>query len=666
VTTSLKAVLSLLISVIIAAGFSAFAFSGFFNLVETRFYNPSITNSQNKEVRRDADTIQNYLEEMKSKFENILKNDAIKQSFIAAQSAQDIFERARLYGRLTETEKGLQSVRFIDAVGLQIHFSTSPADILSQSKNSITYKNYNEVPPFFPYKELAVHEGEPAKITMDQQNERIVFSFPFMDSLNIYRGTAMYSLSIRALEDRLVMEGRIKVGEDIAIISAPPGIVLGLPNTGKEALLFVIASVWRDGIYQLTGLNSQDSSAVLFSVKTNNGYTVGRVVSESLFYFPPIMKAIILLSVFLTIFLTVFLLLNLRPDTMTVVQNRLKRLQLSLIRDYYERKGEIDWNLWRYELEQRREEVRAELKRGTKRKPSPMLKDIDILIDKSWDEILEAIGNGRAIDEDKLQNILSRMLRAAGSLPAAQPVTKLSIQPAEEEVPEEEEEPEELEELEKVEEPDEAEDLEELTDAEEIFELPSDLSDFGVDVEEFTLEELKNGETRHTTAKYEDIDVSAFSTSVSPDTAGKIASEIEFDVPMNEDTSPDENDSTQDIATDVEIVSPFSEMLSPFEENNIFFTEDTGGTGETKTSGRLEELSLEELSSDFTMSLVYKPFQNEGAGELQELPLAGTGVIKQKNGIHYVDKAVKNPNVEMTKTLDPGLKSLVDSVIGKK
>ncbi|MDR2701623.1 MAG: hypothetical protein LBB72_04250 [Spirochaetaceae bacterium] len=697
-TTSLKAALSLLISVVLVAGFSALAFTGFLNLVETRFYNPSITNFQNKEVRRDTDTIQNYFEEMKKKFSEILRNDAVQQSFIPTQSGQDIFERARLYGQLMESEKGLQSVRFIDAGGLRIHFSTSPTDILNQTNNSITYKNYNDVTPFTPYAELAVPQGEPdkitCKITMDQRNERIIFSFPFMDSLDIYRGTAMYSLSVRALEDQLIMEGRIKAGENLSIISVPPGIVSGLPNTGREALLSVISSVWQEGIYQHTSLNSQGSTVVLFSARTNQEFIVGRVVSESLFDFPQIMKTIILLSVFLTIFLTVFLIFNLRPDTITVVQTQLKRLQLSLIRDYYERKGEIDWNLWRHELEQRREDVRTELKRGIKNKPTPLLKDIDILIDKSWDEILDAIGNRRetrlAIDEDKLQNILSRMLLAAGSLPAAQSAAQLTIQSSAEEDPEELEEleelsgddnepeelaeeeldgtleeDEELEELAEVEEFAEAEELEELNDADEVSELPSGLFDLGielgVDVEELTLDDLKSDEAPHATANYEDIDASAFSPSVSSVPIADKASEIEFDVFKEQNNSLNKEDSLRDIATDVEIVSPLSEMLSPFEEKNNFYADDDGGGGETKTSGRLEE-----LSSDFTMSLVYKPFQNEGAGEIQELPPAGTGVIRQKNGVHYVNKDVKSPNVETVKTLDPGLKNLVDSVLGKK
>jgi hypothetical protein len=409
------------------AGFSVLAFTGFFNLIETRFYNPSITNGLTKEVQRDAQAVQDILNEQQEHFARLLEDPAIRRSFLPNQSAQDIFERTRLYGILMESQKGLQSVRFIDTGGVRIHFSTDPADILSQNNQTISYKNYDEIIPYVSYADLAVSSGGSPKITLDQNNDRIVFSFPFNDSMNIYRGTAMYSLSIRAIADRLIAEGRLKVGEDFSIISVPPGIagmVSGLPNTGRDVIIPIVSSVWRDGLLGLTALDSQTSTSTLalISAKTGQGLIMGRVVDEGLFAFPQTMKVILLVSIFLTVFLSIFLGFNLRPDTMTVIQNRLKGLQLSLIREYYERKGEMDWDHWYRELEQRREDVRDELKRGVADKTAPvLLEDIDTLIDKSWDEILTAIGGKRetrlAIDEDKLQNILNRMLLAAGTSP---------------------------------------------------------------------------------------------------------------------------------------------------------------------------------------------------------------------------------------------------------
>jgi len=778
VTTSQKAALSLLISVAVVAIFSVLAFTGFYNFIETRFYNPSITNSVTKEAQRDAETIENYFDELQSRFEAILKDDAVKRSFLPNQAARDIFERSRLFSMLLESERGLQSVRFIDGGGIRLHFSTNPADVFNQTSDSISYKNYDEVTPFVPYSELEVSSEGAAKIALDGQNDRIIFSFPFLDGLNIYRGTAIFSLSTRAVVDRLIMEGRIKVGEDVSIVSNPPGLVSGLPNFGREASLAVISKVWQDGIFRFVNLDSSESSTALalVSAKTSQGLIIGRVVSESLFAFPQSMKIILFITLFLTVFLTVFLFFNIQPDTITVIQNRLKGLQLSLIRDYYERKGEIDWNRWYYELEQRREDVRSEIKRGITNKPAALLEDIDSLIDKSWDEILAAIGGRRetrlAIDEDKLQNILNRMLVAAGNMPGMpmagtkppvmpgvpvtpaapaapvaqgvtvdeQPVPALTEFKTSAQDADDADDVEELEELTDEDEffaegftdiaptadvesiiayPDEeAEELEEFDDIEELPAADSEPDDvpFGVPfggAKQLTTEDLAmvdtiaaneidaliaNAEEIENTIplkskpeksgagesevdlipdgegvpvfteavedlgeleELEEIEESAvtdtdFSITVGPDHAD-IASKIEFSPSAKEEETP------QDLNTNVEIVSPFSGFDSRFSDSKKVKPSAHDDSNETKTSGRLEE-----LDDDFSMSLVYQPFRNEITSDPQELSSVTSGVITHKNGIDYVNSKVKNPDSESTKALDPGLKNLVDSVIGKK
>ena len=63
-------------------------------------------------------------------------------------------------------------------------------------------------------------------------------------------------------------------------------------------------------------------------------------------------------------YLVVFLILNLRQDSMVVIRERVKRFQISLLEEFYERKEEVDWDRWTRELDQRREEVRREMKKG--------------------------------------------------------------------------------------------------------------------------------------------------------------------------------------------------------------------------------------------------------------------------------------------------------------
>jgi hypothetical protein len=495
VTVSQKAALSLLISVFLFAGFAVLAYTGLFDLVEARFYNPAITKSLNREVSLDSETVRDFLIELQNRFSETLNEPAVRRSILPNQSAEDIFERTRLYGVLLESLGGLQSVRFVDSGGIRVHFSTAAQDVQSQDRLSVAYRNYNEDPGNIPFDTVEVPAQGSIKYTFDEERERIVLSFPFYDSLEVYRGTALFTISVRAVTERLIGKGRIKAGEDVFIIASPPGIVSGLPGTARTNILSRISSVWNEGFLSLTPLNSaaSETTLALVSSKTDQGIFVGRLVNENLLAFPPTMKVILLVSVFLTLYLAIFFSFNIRQDTLTVIQNRLKGLQISLIEQYYDRKGDVDWTHWLRELEQRREDIRAEVKRGIRTSQGRRSEeDIDSLIDKSWDELLTVIGGrrnaGTGIDEEKLQSILNRILQAAPGLPtpspAVQPEPPAAVPAKPAGKAEAAEEAEELEELEEIEEPEEAEELEEL---EEIG-GPEEAADTAEPVEE--LEEL--------------------------------------------------------------------------------------------------------------------------------------------------------------------------------
>jgi hypothetical protein len=479
VTVSQKAALSLLISVFLFAGFAVLAYTGLFDLVEARFYNPAITKSLNREVSLDSETVRDFLVELQNRFSETLNEPAVRRSILPNQSAEDIFERSRIYGVLLESLGGLQSVRFVDSGGIRIHFSTAAQDIQSQDRLSIAYRNYNEDPGNIPFNTVEVPAQGSIKYTFDDERERIVLSFPFYDSLEVYRGTALFTISVRAVTERLIGKGRIKAGEDVFIIANPPGIVSGLPGTTRTNILSRISSVWSEGFLTLTPLNSaaSETTLALISSKTDQGIFVGRMVNENLLAFPPTMKVILLVSVFLTLYLAIFFFFNIRQDTLTVIQNRLKGLQISLIEQYYDRKGDVDWTHWLRELEQRREDIRAEVKRGIRTGQGRRSEeDLDSLIDKSWDELLAVIGGRRnavtGIDEEKLQSILNRILQATPGLPTPSAAVQSEPRPLPAAVPagpagkaegvEEAEEAEDLEELEEIEEPEEAEVLEEL------------------------------------------------------------------------------------------------------------------------------------------------------------------------------------------------------------
>ena len=292
------------------------------------------------------------------------------------------------------------------------------------------YRDYTEDLRNPSFDRVQVPDRGADKLTLDKAQDRIIFSFPFYDSMDVYRGTALFTVSVRAVVERLISAGRIRVGDDITLINTPPGIISGGPETTTSETLTAVSAIWDSGVLGLVPLNiplrniPAVGALALVSAKTSQGVFFGNVVSEALFSFPPVMKLILLLIAFLTIFLAVFFLFNIRQDSMTIIRNRLKELQTSLIEQFYETKGEIDWARWTMELEQRRTGVRAELKRGINSgRGAYSAEDVDALIDTAWNELVAFIAawgkSESGLDEERLRFLLNRVIQ---SLPQAEPL----------------------------------------------------------------------------------------------------------------------------------------------------------------------------------------------------------------------------------------------------
>jgi hypothetical protein len=484
-----KIIFSLLISALILAVFAGTVFIGPFDLVETRFYNPRLVKGLDREVREDARVIGGLLDELRNRFIAVIGEDAVRRSFLPHQAEEDILERSRIFGSLLSSLPGLRSVRFVDAGGSRIHFSTLPEDLSREDGFPLVYRAYQDCPGVLPYDD--VETAEAPRLIFDGPGEQLVFSYPFTDTLDVYRGSALFTFSARTLTERMVQEGRVQVGEDIAVVSSPGGFLLGLPAVGKESLKSQAAALWGEGNLNLTILDGEDlESLALISAEYGGAegrknpagggpearaIFVGRLARERLFVFSPFMEIVLLGSFFLTVFLLVFLFFNLRPDSAAVVNSRLNRLRDGLFRQYHRRP--MDRN-WARELEQRREEVRAEIKRDLPagRKNSALQAKIDALIDRSWDEVVAAADNSpKGLDEEELEAIIAGVFRRLGGLPpgkSAIPAAGLPEERAELKEADSEAGPELLEELEAVEEP--AGDAPDLTgDDENGAEVPS-------------------------------------------------------------------------------------------------------------------------------------------------------------------------------------------------
>jgi hypothetical protein len=462
-STFVKPLVALLISILLFAGFIYLVNVELFDYVEAHFYNPSVINSYVKENAVDARIVQSHINNLKSKFYATLTVPAIRSSFLYNQSPNDIFERSKVYGILMESTVGLQSVQFVDSNGIRLHYSSSARDILSQNQNSTAYRNYNENPTSLPYEIVSVEDVNTAKLTMDDQNDRIIFSFPFRDSMDVFHGTALFSVSIRTFAERLIEAGRFKISDNISLINEPSGILLGSPETSKSVIFNRVAEIWKKGIQGYITLDAEDSGAAfsLISTKTDQNLFFGRLVNSSLFSISAPMKFILQVSIFLTFFLTFFLLLNLKPSHVAIVKNRITRLRDSLFEQLYANKSAQERAKWILELEQRRDEIRSQLKSNLKLKKRAE-EGINGIIDKSWDELLAVLKIGSGQELVVVQQVKKES--------AVQEAKKSEQTDAIEEIDEAEEIEEigEVEEVGEVEEIDEVEKIEEIEDLEEI------------------------------------------------------------------------------------------------------------------------------------------------------------------------------------------------------
>ncbi|MDR2842416.1 MAG: hypothetical protein LBV52_04375 [Spirochaetaceae bacterium] len=448
--------------------FTIIAFTGFFNLIEAKFYDRIILNDLNKNLSKDTDIIDEYINSLESRFLNVLSDDSVKRSFLVNQSSEDIFERSKLFGQLEAAIKGLQWVRFIDKNGQRIHYSTNGLDRAQQTDNSVSYKSYTEVNDYVPFDEPLLRGEDTKRLVFSDENQCFSFYFPFYDSFDVYRGEAIFSLSIRTIADKLLSNSRIKASEDVSIISNPKGIVIGLSDSTNLDLKRSISSIWNGGITLMNVIDLPENlSYVLLTNETSQNVFVGSLADESLFDLPDILKIILLLSFSLSSFLLVFLIFNVKQNPVTIIQGRLKELQVNLLKEYYEIKADIDWAAWRAELEERRESVRGELKRGLNLKKDGDIETyINSFFDKSWDDLINALGNKASqakvnFDEAKMEELLKRVLSATKIYSEASSAAEEKSEifenvGAESEEPEEPGEIEELEELEEFEDPGEA------------------------------------------------------------------------------------------------------------------------------------------------------------------------------------------------------------------
>ena len=548
-TSGQKTAVSLLISVVLFAAFVVAAFTGLFSVIDARFYEPGKISQIQKHLDTVSENFNEYIETLESRFgknENSFLKQTCVQSYIENQPSDEVVrERSKLSGDLFSQTPGLLGMRLIDKNGSSVHFSTFSSDVLNRTSEIVSYKNYTDAITLTGEKEIPFEKisspdsygtnGVVCKTVFDGRDNRIILSFPYYDSYKAYRGTFVFYVNANDFNRVLLSKKIITFGDTGSLVSGlnfeeekketeyKSGFVFGIPAIGKKIFEQEILSRWEKGLFapeKIVYKSSEDSFAIqeydaaienkksdnnywvlVSSTKTDFGY-IGGIYPDEMFAMPDAVKILLLICIFVTLFLVVFLAVNLKQDDMVVIRERIRRLQLGIVSEYLKKKENVDWQVVSGKIAERRQDVTLEIIRSLGRKAKKHDKEVNELINRSWDELLAAMsvqvrkennengltnaaeiksmleellssGNIKVQTVGSAVNVMPVTVKPSKSVPVTEQVQELDkVEKAEavEEL-EEVEDAEAVEELEEVEEAESVEELEEVEEAEAVEEL---------------------------------------------------------------------------------------------------------------------------------------------------------------------------------------------------
>ncbi|EPF31511.1 hypothetical protein HMPREF9194_01858 [Treponema maltophilum ATCC 51939] len=450
-TSGQKVAVSLLISVFIFAVFTVAAFSGLFSVMETRFYQPALVRGISERLDAASKTLDDYLHSSEKTFyDDFVQNEYVKKSFAFEQLSEDIKGREDASGALFAAVPSLTGIRIIESGGKRIHYSTIAQDILQRSEKLVSYRMYKDTGDLdyadiessdSDTKGISVGAGSAAgqvgghsRIICDPDRDRILFSFPFYDSYSVYRGTIVFYTAASAFSRELVKLNLLAMTDNVIFTGTAerPVFVLDFPNTGRNILQDILIKKFSGDVSFTEKIMETDKSDVwlLFSKKSASNIYVSRLYEENLFVFSDTVRILLLASVFITAYLIIFLIFNVKQDDMLIIRERIKRFQFAVINDYLAAKEEVDWNAVYADMNRRKAEINGAIKKSLGGKAKRHARETDLLLEKSWDEILSALHRQSAAKEKpnldmltaELKEMMGKIISSRDFAPAASPV----------------------------------------------------------------------------------------------------------------------------------------------------------------------------------------------------------------------------------------------------
>lgn len=650
-----KVSLSLLLAVVFFSIFAFLAFSGLFEVIETTFFSPRVFAQYRTTLSRTANQIEAFHSDQLQRLEAVLSNDSMRTVFRANQSQTDILTREQLISRLRGEQTGFEFVQFFDLDATRLHFSSRSSDFSGTGVQRV-YVPLEELPERETVVPLVQSSPTNSDVLLYPDRNFFVYRVSINDTEGILRGVALFFYNTFGLSNRLIQNGYMRTGTVVHIIT-DDALLVGVERGESVNLAEQIRPTLEGEGEQAFRVETDDGVQFLVPQIVHGETRLATIAPLQEFLIGSHLQVIILVGVFLTAFLLIFLLLNIRQDSTLLLSERIKRLQISLLKEYVENRNEIDFDRWQAELRSRKPEVVKRIRRGVGRVRRSEKDELDQLAERGWDEIVELLSrrasapSDGAVDMARIEQMIERVLqnlpaRVRGTEGMAGTATAAS-DPEQRALPDPgssgSEASSELEELGEIEEAEEVEEGDEADEAEEIAELDeADELDEAEELEEIeeaeTVDDLEEIEEPGELEEVEELDV------VAAGAEGDDLEEVEEIADRDEADDLDDLDEVEE-ATDLEDVEEVNEVAELDEVDEL---EEVDAVDVTDDVDDLEE--IEDVAELYDAEEIEEVDDVEGieeAGEADELD-----ALEEVEEIEEIEAADDTEEIEEVAELD--------------
>lgn len=605
--SGIKIAVSLIITTVLFAAVTIASSFGLFASIERTFYEPA----KLKIIRAKLDATADYSNEY---IDNLLSYFGESDGFMADSAVQDFTEKstpdsaiASVY-KLMENVPALSGIRIVGSEGRRVYYSYFKTDSRTDGQRK-NYADYDSLRTQSGRAEISYPLINAAKdsnnssptIFFDDIDQRILFSYPVKSGDNSF--SVIFYVNPLDFKLYLVTKKLIAINENIRLAASDNGslggFIYGLPEIGANMLIPSIIKNWNEkslGPDELVALKnsggaaSQDDSWSLISSYKGKYAAVAGIYPANILSLPYYVRILLFICAFITACLIILMVFSLKKDDDVVIRNTIKRFQFELLNDFFEK--DMERQQIAGMLEAQKDGLSAKIKKSLGARGKKYGKELDVMLDRSWSDIISALSGGKAysvqpikpdIDMTEIRRMFEELLQGANlhtssassanisvqgknssdgssvddveELEDAEPVEDLdNVEDLEEaEAIEDADDVEELEEVEPIDEAEAVEELEEVESAEQV-ELNKDSIDANDAKKSDTAEELESAETEENTEiveKLEDSEEPEDSNNLEepeeimpPDASGNI------NKAENSETSANDIDCTQEFLKD--------------------------------------------------------------------------------------------------------------------